>query len=140
ELPGSPKRDFNDNLADELMRVLEALEMPLRNNIVVLQHIVRFVIIHTIAEYKIIPFAQPTFLSMDEFERENSLHANMSHNQTEQYTAGTKFVWNDNLTRKIRDKLKNSDWTVALLHGFFKHVFVVPDQIVVGIFLMSSYR
>ncbi|XP_074288273.1 phosphoinositide phosphatase SAC2-like isoform X2 [Silene latifolia] len=103
--------------------------------------------IYTIAEYKIIPFAQPTFLSMDEFERENrykkllelvdlrkdyyfsysypimhSLQANLSHNQTEQDTAGTKFVWNENLTRKIRDKLKSSHWTVALLHGFFKQV------------------
>ncbi|KAL6996200.1 suppressor of actin mutation [Sarracenia purpurea var. burkii] len=32
------------------------------------------------------------------------------------------FVWNEFLTRGIRNHLKNTLWTVALLHGFFKQV------------------
>nr|CAD1838049.1 unnamed protein product [Ananas comosus var. bracteatus] len=32
----------------------------------------------------------------------------------------TMFVWNEFLTRGIRNNLKNTDWTVALVFGFFK--------------------
>lgn len=32
------------------------------------------------------------------------------------------FVWNEAMTRGIRDHLKNTLWTVALVYGFFKQV------------------
>ncbi|OEL34800.1 Phosphoinositide phosphatase SAC2 [Dichanthelium oligosanthes] len=32
----------------------------------------------------------------------------------------TMFVWNEFLTRRIRNCLRNTLWTVALVHGFFK--------------------
>ncbi|KAK9726860.1 hypothetical protein RND81_05G242000 [Saponaria officinalis] len=107
-------------------------------------------LIYAIAEYKMIPIAQPTVLSsMDNFERENrykkllelvdlrkdfyfsysypimhSLQTNLGRNQGEHYTGGTKFVWNENITLQIRNNLKNAHWTVALLHGFFKQVML----------------
>ncbi|KAJ4837545.1 suppressor of actin mutation [Turnera subulata] len=34
----------------------------------------------------------------------------------------TMFVWNEFLTRGIRNNLKNTLWTVALVYGFFKQV------------------
>ncbi|XP_020587371.1 phosphoinositide phosphatase SAC4-like isoform X2 [Phalaenopsis equestris] len=34
----------------------------------------------------------------------------------------TMFVWNEFLTRGIRNNLKSTLWTVALVHGFFKQV------------------
>ncbi|KAE9616001.1 putative SAC domain-containing protein [Lupinus albus] len=52
-----------------------------------------------------------------------SLQKNMSDN----FTTGkslykTMFVWNEFLTREIRDILQNTSWTVALVHGFFEQV------------------
>ena len=34
----------------------------------------------------------------------------------------TMFVWNEFMTRGIRNHLKNTLWTVALVYGFFKQV------------------
>lgn len=34
----------------------------------------------------------------------------------------TMFVWNEFLTRGIRNHLGNTTWTVALVHGFFLQV------------------
>ncbi|XP_019423515.1 PREDICTED: phosphoinositide phosphatase SAC2-like isoform X2 [Lupinus angustifolius] len=34
----------------------------------------------------------------------------------------TMFVWNEFLTRGIRNTLQNTSWTVALVHGFFEQV------------------
>ncbi|QCE02346.1 phosphoinositide phosphatase SAC2-like isoform X2 [Vigna unguiculata] len=52
-----------------------------------------------------------------------SLQRNLSdHNTTGQSVYETLFVWNEFLTRGIRNNLQNTSWTVALVHGFFKQV------------------
>ncbi|KRH47683.1 hypothetical protein GLYMA_07G043900v4 [Glycine max] len=52
-----------------------------------------------------------------------SLQRNLSdHNTTGQSLYETLFVWNEFLTRGIRNNLQNTSWTVALVYGFFKQV------------------
>lgn len=48
----------------------------------------------------------------------------MSDNETGQVVYETMFVWNEFLTRGIRNILHNTLWTVALAYGFFKQVNV----------------
>jgi hypothetical protein len=44
------------------------------------------------------------------------------------------FVWNAFLTSGVRQALKNTRWTVALVHGFFEQVtFVIVS--VINLFL-----
>ncbi|KAA8523369.1 hypothetical protein F0562_009792 [Nyssa sinensis] len=50
----------------------------------------------------------------------HSLQKNMCDNETGQVLYETMFVWNEFLTRGIRDLLQNTLWTVALVYGFFK--------------------
>ncbi|KAI3443507.1 hypothetical protein Pfo_000172 [Paulownia fortunei] len=49
-----------------------------------------------------------------------SLQKNMCDNETGQVLYETMFVWNEFLTRGIRNILQNTVWTVALVYGFFK--------------------
>ncbi|XP_047940522.1 phosphoinositide phosphatase SAC4-like isoform X3 [Salvia hispanica] len=49
-----------------------------------------------------------------------SLQRNMCDNETGQVLYETMFVWNEFLTRGIRNILQNTYWTVALVYGFFK--------------------
>ncbi|KAE8658018.1 Phosphoinositide phosphatase SAC1 [Hibiscus syriacus] len=49
-----------------------------------------------------------------------SLQKNMCNNEPGQVLYETIFVWNEFLTRGIRNHLQNTLWTVALVHGFFK--------------------
>ncbi|KAF8393685.1 hypothetical protein HHK36_021932 [Tetracentron sinense] len=49
-----------------------------------------------------------------------SLQKNLCDNETGQVLYETMFVWNEFLTRGIRNHLKNTLWTVALVYGFFK--------------------
>uniref|UniRef100_A0A0D9VQB8 SAC domain-containing protein n=1 Tax=Leersia perrieri TaxID=77586 RepID=A0A0D9VQB8_9ORYZ len=49
-----------------------------------------------------------------------SLQKNITDKNTGQVVYETMFVWNEFLTRSIRNHLKNTTWTVALIHGFFK--------------------
>ncbi|KAF7837592.1 phosphoinositide phosphatase SAC3 isoform X2 [Senna tora] len=49
-----------------------------------------------------------------------SLQKNLCHNETGQVLYETMFVWNEFLTRGIRNHLQNTLWTVALVYGFFK--------------------
>ncbi|KAL5062580.1 hypothetical protein RYX36_024317 [Vicia faba] len=52
-----------------------------------------------------------------------SLQKNLSgHNVIGQSLYETLFVWNEFLTRGIRNTLQNTSWTVALVYGFFKQV------------------
>ncbi|KAH6773343.1 Phosphoinositide phosphatase family protein [Perilla frutescens var. frutescens] len=51
-----------------------------------------------------------------------SLQRNLSKHETGLTLYETMFVWNEFLTRGIRNQLKNSVWTVALVYGFFKQV------------------
>ena len=52
-----------------------------------------------------------------------SLQRNLSdHNTTGQSLYETLFVWNEFLTRGIRNSLQNTSWTIALVYGFFKQV------------------
>ncbi|GFP97623.1 phosphoinositide phosphatase sac4 [Phtheirospermum japonicum] len=49
-----------------------------------------------------------------------SLQKNMCDTETGQVLYDTMFVWNEFLTRGIRNVLHNTLWTVALVYGFFK--------------------
>ncbi|XP_020090227.1 phosphoinositide phosphatase SAC3-like [Ananas comosus] len=49
-----------------------------------------------------------------------SLQKNLRDKQKGQALYETMFVWNEFLTRGIRNHLKNTLWTVALVYGFFK--------------------
>nr|XP_029124402.1 phosphoinositide phosphatase SAC2 [Elaeis guineensis] len=48
-----------------------------------------------------------------------SLQKNACDGETGQALYETMFVWNEFLTRGIRNHLKNTIWTVALVYGFF---------------------
>ncbi|PIA27550.1 hypothetical protein AQUCO_07600013v1 [Aquilegia coerulea] len=49
-----------------------------------------------------------------------SLQKNLCEGEAGQVLYDTMFVWNEFLTRGIRNHLKNTLWTVALVYGFFK--------------------
>ncbi|KAF2304218.1 hypothetical protein GH714_028610 [Hevea brasiliensis] len=49
-----------------------------------------------------------------------SLQKNLCDKETGQVLYETMFVWNEFLTRGIRNHLQNTLWTVALVYGFFK--------------------
>ncbi|KAF6154210.1 hypothetical protein GIB67_043100 [Kingdonia uniflora] len=49
-----------------------------------------------------------------------SLQKNISDGETGVFPYETMFVWNEFLTRGIRNHLRNTLWTVALVYGFFK--------------------
>ncbi|AQL09238.1 Phosphoinositide phosphatase SAC2 [Zea mays] len=49
-----------------------------------------------------------------------SLQKNITQKNTGQAVYEPMCVWNEFLTRAIRNHLKNTCWTVALVHGFFK--------------------
>ncbi|XP_031267421.1 phosphoinositide phosphatase SAC3-like isoform X1 [Pistacia vera] len=49
-----------------------------------------------------------------------SLQKNLYDTQTGLVLYETMFVWNEFLTRGIRNHLQNTMWTVALVYGFFK--------------------
>ncbi|KAJ4708709.1 Phosphoinositide phosphatase family protein [Melia azedarach] len=49
-----------------------------------------------------------------------SLQKNLYDSQKGQVLYETMFVWNEFLTRGIRNHLQNTLWTVALVYGFFK--------------------
>ncbi|KAG4937934.1 hypothetical protein AAZX31_16G011100 [Glycine max] len=52
-----------------------------------------------------------------------SLQRNLSdHNTAGQSLYETLFVWNEFLTRGIRNSLQNTSWTIALVYGFFKQI------------------
>ncbi|CAA6658701.1 unnamed protein product [Spirodela intermedia] len=51
-----------------------------------------------------------------------SLQKNFCESQTGHVVYDSMFVWNEFLTRGIRNRLRNNVWTVALVHGFFKQV------------------
>ncbi|KAK4428775.1 Phosphoinositide phosphatase SAC4 [Sesamum alatum] len=53
-----------------------------------------------------------------------SLQKNMCDKETGQVLYETMFVWNEFLTRGIRNILHNTIWTVALVYGFFKQATV----------------
>lgn len=53
-----------------------------------------------------------------------SLQKNMCENDTGKVLYKTMFVWNEFLSRGIRNVLQNTLWTVALVYGFFKQVRV----------------
>ncbi|XP_062008802.1 phosphoinositide phosphatase SAC2-like [Rosa rugosa] len=51
-----------------------------------------------------------------------SLQKNLCDSKTGPFLYETMFVWNEYLTRGIRNCLNNTLWTVALVYGFFKQV------------------
>ncbi|XP_015902276.1 phosphoinositide phosphatase SAC2 isoform X2 [Ziziphus jujuba] len=50
------------------------------------------------------------------------LQKNLCDNRTGPFLYETMFVWNEYLTRGIRNTLDDTLWTVALVYGFFKQV------------------
>ncbi|KAK8350701.1 hypothetical protein V6Z12_A06G226000 [Gossypium hirsutum] len=54
----------------------------------------------------------------------DSLQRNLCKNETGLGHYETMFVWNEFLTRGIRNNLNNTLWTVALAYGFFKQIQV----------------
>lgn len=56
-----------------------------------------------------------------------SLQKNICDNETGHVLYETMFVWNEFLTRGIRNHLHNTIWTVALVYGFFKQGTVSLD-------------
>ncbi|XP_078429542.1 phosphoinositide phosphatase SAC2-like isoform X2 [Wolffia australiana] len=51
-----------------------------------------------------------------------SLQKNFCNGGSTRVANDSMFVWNEFLTRGVRNRLANSRWTVALVHGFFKQV------------------
>ena len=51
-----------------------------------------------------------------------TLQRNLCDRQTGHILYETMFVWNEFLTREVRNNLQNTIWTVALVFGFFKQV------------------
>ncbi|XP_022148395.1 phosphoinositide phosphatase SAC3-like isoform X2 [Momordica charantia] len=56
-----------------------------------------------------------------------SLQKNICDNETGDVLYETMFVWNEFLTRGIRNHLHNTIWTVALVYGFFKQATLSLD-------------
>lgn len=54
-----------------------------------------------------------------------SLQKNLCDSRTGSFLYETMFVWNEYLTRGIRNILENTLWTVALVYGFFKQVHII---------------
>lgn len=54
----------------------------------------------------------------------HSVQKNLCYHETGQILYENMFVWNEFLTRGIRNHLKTTLWTIALVYGFFKQVFV----------------
>ncbi|PON62552.1 Phosphoinositide phosphatase SACs [Trema orientale] len=52
----------------------------------------------------------------------HSLQRNLNNRKAGQSLYESMFVWNEYLTRGIRNDLNNTLWTVALVYGFFKQV------------------
>ncbi|KAG2246229.1 hypothetical protein Bca52824_085857 [Brassica carinata] len=52
----------------------------------------------------------------------HSLQRNLSNNVEGQTYYESMFVWNEYLTRRIRNNAEDCMWTVALVYGFFKQV------------------
>ncbi|KAG5538020.1 hypothetical protein RHGRI_025193 [Rhododendron griersonianum] len=52
----------------------------------------------------------------------HSVQKNLCHHEAGQVLYENMFVWNEFLTRGIRNHLKNTLWTIALVYGFFKQV------------------
>lgn len=69
-----------------------------------------------------------------------SLQKNINDKNTGHVVYETMFVWNEFLTRAMRNHLKNTDWTVALVHGFFKQVYssVAQSLLALHYFLFPS--
>lgn len=61
-----------------------------------------------------------------------SLQKNLRENVTGQSLYETMFVWNEFITRGIRNHLKSTLWTVALVYGFFKQVCDCLDLLLVS--------
>lgn len=53
-----------------------------------------------------------------------SFQKNLSNSKSGVAIYETMFVWNEFLTREIHNQLQNTKWTVALVYGFFKQVFL----------------
>lgn len=53
----------------------------------------------------------------------HSLQKNLCDNKTGESLYESMFVWNEFLTRGTRHSLKNTQWMVALVYGFFKQVW-----------------
>lgn len=68
-----------------------------------------------------------------------SLQKNVCDDKTGKVLSETMFMWNEFLTRGIRNILQNTIWTVALVYGFFKQVWFTwpwPSGITFSTFIL----
>ncbi|XP_039028263.1 phosphoinositide phosphatase SAC3-like isoform X3 [Hibiscus syriacus] len=66
-----------------------------------------------------------------------SLQKNLCTNKPDQVLYETMFVWNEFLTRGIRNHLQNTLWTVALVYGFFKQATLSVSGRVLKVILIA---
>lgn len=73
-----------------------------------------------------------------------SFQKNMCEDVAEKVLYETMFVWNEFLSRGIRNLVKNTFWTVALVYGFFRQVMVgchiYKYCVWIGVFPWLEYR
>lgn len=67
----------------------------------------------------------------------HTLQRNLSNNVEGLAYYESMFVWNEYLTRRIRNNVKDCMWTVALVYGFFKQVLLVLICAKVSIFFLT---
>lgn len=70
----------------------------------------------------------------------HTLQRNLSDNVEGHTYYESMFVWNEYLTRRIRNNVKDCMWTVALVYGFFKQVLLVliSPKVSINIFKHSK--
>lgn len=66
-----------------------------------------------------------------------SFQKNLCNHETGLGVYDTMFVWNEYLTRGIRNQLKNTMWTVALVYGFFRQVKLLVSERIVFLTLIA---
>ncbi|KAG4929515.1 hypothetical protein JHK82_046577 [Glycine max] len=84
--------------------------------------------VYAVSKSEMIPLPNSSVRSNINFKNENSLQRNMCDNETGHVLYETMFVWNEFLTRGIRNHLQNTIWTVALVYGFFKQEMLMISR------------
>lgn len=67
----------------------------------------------------------------------HSLQKNMCDTEPGQILYNSMFVWNEFLSRGIRNLLHNTIWTVALVYGFFKQVRFFPLSFTIKLWVVK---
>jgi hypothetical protein len=68
-----------------------------------------------------------------------SLQKNLTDPQEGWLLYESTFVWNEFLTRRIRNCLRSTLWTVALVYGFFKQVCAEGSSLYLLLFPLGVF-